>query len=63
MTKVSGAKAVKNKSLKSETLPSRMARASITPGDQFARATGRYGKNSGPSSPAGMAFMRMGRFF
>lgn len=60
---VPGSKMVKNKTIKSETLPSRMAKATITGGDQYARMTGHYGKNGGSKPSGGMGFMGMGRIF
>lgn len=65
--KVAGAKAIKNKSIKSEMLPSRMAKATITDGDLMRRMGNYYGKNTGAGAQTGpstlIAFTTIGRGF
>lgn len=65
--KVAGAKTIKTKSLKSEMLPSRMAKATITDGDLMRRMGNYYGKESTPGAQTGpsaiIAFTTIGRGF
>ena len=45
MKKPAGVKAIKNKSIASEVLPNRMAKATITPGDAYKRMGNYYAKS------------------
>jgi hypothetical protein len=67
MKKVAGAKNVQNKSTASEILPSRMAKATITRGDAFARSGNFYGKSPNDGAKAGpdalIMFTTVGRGF